>query len=144
VLRTAASTTHFAAAWIRVVVPTVMAGKAKAPMMRFLQLRFVALVEELGLNIEVGHEYGPFNPICDAGSRGKTAEMEAIMANLDLQLEYADVPAAAGTAPRRGHALRVAAPQREGAWRGTRCPRRGGGSPAPAWRSDRGCGAPAQ
>ena len=52
------------------VVPTVMAGKAKAPMMRFLQLRFVALVRELGLDIEVGHEYGPFNPICDAGSRG--------------------------------------------------------------------------
>ena len=75
------------------VVPTVMAGKAKAPMMRFLQLRFVALVQKLGLNIEVGHEYGPFNPICDAGSRGKTAEMEAIMANLDLNLNYVDVPA---------------------------------------------------
>eukprot|EP00964_Phaeocystis_antarctica_P021815 scaffold12112_cov95-Phaeocystis_antarctica.AAC.1 len=61
--------------------------------MRFLQLRFVALVQKLGLNIEVGHEYGPFNPICDAGSRGKTAEMEAIMANLDLNLNYVDVPA---------------------------------------------------
>ena len=50
---------------------TVMAGKASAPMMRFLQLRFVALVRDLELNLQVGHEYGPFNPICDAGSRGK-------------------------------------------------------------------------
>ena len=75
------------------VVPTVMAGKAKAPMMRFLQLRFIALVQKHGLNIEVGHEYGPFNPICDAGSRGKTAEMEAIMENLDLNLAYVNVPA---------------------------------------------------
>ena len=61
--------------------------------MRFLQLRFISLVQQLGLDIEVGQEYGPFNPICDAGSRGKIAEMEAIMANLNLDLDYVDVPA---------------------------------------------------
>ena len=66
------------------VVPTVMAGKASAPMMRFLQLRFVALVRDLELNLQVGHEYGPFNPICDAGSRGKMRKMEAIINNLNL------------------------------------------------------------
>ena len=66
------------------VVPTVMAGKASAPMMRFLQLRFVALVQDLELNLQVGHEYGPFNPICDAGSRGKMRKMEAIINNLNL------------------------------------------------------------
>ena len=76
------------------VVPTVMAGKASAPMMRFLQLRFVALVRDLELNLQVGHEYGPFNPICDAGSRGKMREMEAIINNLNLTLEHVDVPAA--------------------------------------------------
>ena len=76
------------------VVPTVMAGKASAPMMRFLQLRFVELVQGLGLNLQVGHEYGPFNPICDAGSRGKLQEMEAIINNLNLTLERVDVPAA--------------------------------------------------
>ena len=59
-------------------------------MMRFLQLRFVALVQDLELNLQVGHEYGPFNPICDAGSRGKIDEMEAIMTNLGV-----------GTRPRR-------------------------------------------
>ena len=42
----------------------------------------------------MGHEYGPFNPICDAGSRGKMREMEAIINNLNLTLEHVDVPAA--------------------------------------------------
>ena len=34
---------------------------------------------ELGLDLTVAMEYGPFNPVCDAGSRGKIDEMEAIM-----------------------------------------------------------------
>jgi hypothetical protein len=77
------------------VVPTVMAGKAKSRMMRYLHLIFVELVRRLELNLDggVGHEFGPFNPICDAGSRGKLKEMEAIMSNLNLTLDYVDVPA---------------------------------------------------
>ena len=74
------------------VVPTVMAGKAKSPMMRYLHLVFVRLLTLLGLDMEVGHEYGPFNPVADAGSRGKLEELEAIMANLNLAAVYITVP----------------------------------------------------
>ena len=45
------------------VVPTVMAGKASAPMMRFLQLRFVELVRDLELNLHRwGTSTGPSTP----------------------------------------------------------------------------------
>ena len=74
------------------VVPTVMSGKAKSPMMRWLQLRFVELVALYCLDLSVGHEFGPFNPITDAGSRGKIAELEALLRNLRLQIEYMTVP----------------------------------------------------
>ena len=37
-------------------------------------------------------EYGPFNPVCDAGSRGKIDEMEAIMTNLGMGTDYVEVP----------------------------------------------------
>ena len=77
------------------VVPTVMGGKAKSPIMRWLSLRFVQLVQNLELDVVCGHEFGPFNPICDAGSRGKVDDMEAIMRNLGLELEYVDLPDAA-------------------------------------------------
>ena len=70
------------------VVPTVMGGKARAPMMRWLQLRFVELVQRFQLNVTVTMEYGTFNSVCDAGSRGKIDEMEAIMGNLHLTPEY--------------------------------------------------------
>ena len=70
------------------VVPTVMGGKARAPMMRWLQLRFVELVQRFQLNVTVSMEYGTFNSVCDAGSRGKIDEMEAIMGNLYLTPEY--------------------------------------------------------
>ena len=59
-------------------------------MMRWLQLRFVELVQLYELNVTVSMEFGTFNAVCDAGSRGKIAEMEAIMRNLHLTPEYVE------------------------------------------------------
>ena len=55
------------------VVPTVIAGKASSALMRFLHHALVSLPEyKLVANtLQVSHEYGPYNPIADAGSRGK-------------------------------------------------------------------------
>ena len=69
-----------------------MGGKAKAPMMRWLHLRFVELVQRFGMDVRPGHEYGCFNPLCDSYSRGKTAEAEAMMKNLGLETEHVEVP----------------------------------------------------
>ena len=76
------------------VVPTVIAGKASSALMRFLHYALVSLPEYrlVAHTLQVSHEYGPYNPIADAGSRGKGAALESLMRHMGLNAEYVDVP----------------------------------------------------
>ena len=76
------------------VVPTVIAGKASSALMRFLHHALVSLPEyKLVANtLQVSHEYGPYNPIADAGSRGKGEALESLMRHMGLHADYVDVP----------------------------------------------------
>ena len=76
------------------VVPTVIAGKASSPLMRFLHHALVSLPEYklVASTLQVSHEYGPYNPIADAGSRGKGEALESLMKHMGLNAEYVDVP----------------------------------------------------
>ena len=49
----------------------------------------------------VSQEYGPYNPVADAGSRGKSAELTALMAHLGLVPEYVDVEYGYALSPAR-------------------------------------------
>ena len=79
------------------VVPTVIAGKASSALMRFLHHALVSLPEykQVASTLQVSHEYGPYNPIADAGSRGKGEALESLMRHMGLNADYVDVPARA-------------------------------------------------
>ena len=81
------------------VVPTVIAGKASSALMRFLHDYLVTMPEyaRVAHTLLVSHEYGPYNPIADAGSRGKGAELESLMKHMGLHADYVTVPQRATT-----------------------------------------------
>ena len=81
------------------VVPTVVAGKASSPLMRFLHEYLVSMPEyaRVAHTLLVSHEYGPYNPIADAGSRGKGAALESLMKHMGLHADYITVPQRATT-----------------------------------------------
>ena len=81
------------------VVPTVIAGKASSPLMRFLHDFLVTMPEyaRVAHTLLVSHEYGPYNPIADAGSRGKGAALESLMKHMGLHADYVTVPERATT-----------------------------------------------
>ena len=76
------------------VVPTVIAGKASSALMRFLHYSLVTLPEykQVAHTLQVSHEYGPYNPIADAGSRGKGEALESLMKHMGMHADYVDVP----------------------------------------------------
>lgn len=76
------------------VVPTVIAGKASSPLMRYLHEYLVALPEYALVSdtLLVAQEYGPYNPIADAGSRGKGAALESLMGHMGLRASYHEPP----------------------------------------------------
>ena len=76
------------------VVPTVIAGKASSPLMRYLHEYLVAMPEYqlVADTLLVSQEYGPYNPIADAGSRGKGAALESLMEHMGLRADYIDAP----------------------------------------------------
>ena len=75
------------------VCPIVLGGKATSPMLQFLHSELLALPEYRLVedSLYVAHENGPFNPVCDCGSRGKFDEMEAIMKHLGTKAVYLPV-----------------------------------------------------
>jgi len=81
------------------VVPTVIAGKASSPLMRYLHEYLVSMPEyaRVARTLLVSQEYGPYNPIADAGSRGKGAALESLMRHMGLNAKYVKVPQRAVT-----------------------------------------------
>ncbi len=75
------------------VVPTVMAGKASSPIMQYLHALLLGLEEYriLAPTLFVSHENGPYNPIADAASRTKTAELNALMQHMGLKAQMVNV-----------------------------------------------------
>ena len=77
------------------VVPTILASKAESSeMMQWMHQRFLALPEGkcLGSNLLAGQIYGPHNQVTDAGSRGRRAELEQIMAHLCHTAQWPEIP----------------------------------------------------
>jgi hypothetical protein len=81
------------------VVPIVIAGKASSPLMRYLHEYLVSMPEyaRVARTLLVSQEYGPYNPIADAGSRGKGAALESLMRHMGLNAKYVKVPQRAVT-----------------------------------------------
>ena len=76
------------------VVPIIVAGKASSPLMRFMHEYLVSMPEYalVADTLLVAQEYGPYNPIADAGSRGKAEELDSLMAHMGLVPNRVTVP----------------------------------------------------
>ena len=76
------------------VVPIIVAGRASSPLMRFMHEYLVSMPEYalVADTLLVAQEYGPYNPIADAGSRGKAEELDSLMAHMGLVPNRVTVP----------------------------------------------------
>jgi len=76
------------------VVSLVLGGKASTPMTKFLHLTLIGLPEFqlIEQDLYASHENGPYNPICDSGSRGKFQMLDDLMQHMGFTPTYVEVP----------------------------------------------------
>jgi len=76
------------------VVPMVLAAKARSPLLQYLHdvFRSLPAVKRLGDNLFVAHEYGPSNILTDSGSRSKMKQLGDVMALMGMEPSWREVP----------------------------------------------------